>query len=195
MAGRRGLDWTWDGTWPPPGSALENERARQMSEFASDVALRLCGRSLRDVAADVSSEAVWSVVQRLRVNAGAVDNLEGYLVKAVYNRFRDDARTRARGTALVAELRAQPAVDRRHSPEAAVVAHADVATVFDRLRRRRPRLKDGALVLQAHRLLDAGYSQQETADRLGITRNNLAQKLADYTHAARDLRRLEEAEE
>jgi hypothetical protein len=194
MAGRRGLDWDWDGTWPPPGSVLENDRTRLMIEFASDVALRICGPSLRDVAEDVAAGAVWKTVLRLRANAGAVDNLEAYLVRSICNGFNGEVRTRGTRKALAARLLAQSATV-LHSPEAKVVAEDEARTVFQRLRRSRPRMKDGDLVLRAHQLMDAGYTQQEAADRLRITRNNLAKKLADYTRAVSDLRREEASEE
>jgi hypothetical protein len=159
-------------------------------EFASDIALRLCGPALRDVAEDVASEAVWRVIRRLRMSARTVDNLEAYLVRAIYNGVKGEARTRARREELAIRLGVEAASD-LHSPEARFVARDETVSLFDRMKRRRPRMKDGHLVLRAHQLIDAGYTQQEAADRLGITRNNLAQKLADYTRAARELRREE----
>jgi hypothetical protein len=193
MADRRRLGWHWDGTWPPAGSSLEHDRTRELIEFASDVALRICGPSLRAVAEDVASEAVWGVVRRLRINAETVDNLEAYLVGAIYHGARGEVRTRARREALAEQLQVHLR-NNVHPPEAKLVARDDVVTLFDRVRRRRPRMKDGELVLRALELIDAGYNQQEAADRLGITRNNLAKKLADYTRAARELRR-EEADD
>jgi hypothetical protein len=193
VAARRRLGWDWDGTWPPAGSSLEHNRTRELIEFASDIALRICGPSLGSVAEDVASEAVWRVVSRLRMNAQTVENLEAYVVRSIYNGVKGEARTHARREALAERLQVQQRSDVQ-SPEAKLVAREDVVTLFDRVWRRRPRMKDGDLVLRALELIDAGYNQQEAADRLGITRNNLAKKLADYTRAARELRR-EEADD
>jgi DNA-directed RNA polymerase specialized sigma24 family protein len=186
--GPRGGLRAWTGAWPACNSADETRLVAEMLALASHVAARLAAPSVWADAADAASIAVCAVVEKLRAGA-SIDNLAGYLVVAVRHAVLDDDRKNRRlREALVGDVDDACLPVPSAEPE---VACDEVVVWFSRLRRSRPRMQEGEVVLTALRLIDEGYSQDEVARQLGLTRTNLSHKLAAYSRAMRDLRATE----
>ena len=175
----------WSGEWPARNSVEETRLVAEMLRLATDVAARLSTPSAWADAADAASAALSAVVEKLRTGVH-VENLAGYLAVAVRHAVLDDQRKNRRlRDALVGDIDDSPQLH-HDAPE---LVDDDVEAWFDRLRRSRPRMKDGEVVLSALRLIEGGYTQDEVALRLGLSRNNLSHKLSAYGQALRDLRR------